>query len=175
MATVPSLAKQWDTRRIRHSHDHPPVRNANIVHEQELGLGDRLADRFTQMVGSWSFLIMQSLFLAVWIAVNAIGYVRHWDPYPFILLNLVLSFQAAYTAPVIMMSQNRQTAKDRIAAEQDYEINLKAEDELKQIMRHLEQQDELIIDALRVIERQHQELLARTAGFGLNASAGQRD
>ena len=61
----------------------------------------------------------------------------------------MLSFQAAYTAPVIMMSQNRQAAKDRIAAEQDYEVNLTAEDELKQIMRHLEQQDELIIDALR--------------------------
>lgn len=84
---------------------------------------------------------------------------------PFILLNLVLSFQAAYTAPVIMMSQNRQAAKNRIAAEQDYEVNLKAEEELKQIMRHLEQQDELIIDASRVIEQQPQELLARTAGI----------
>jgi uncharacterized membrane protein len=86
MATVPSLAKQWDARRIRHLHDHPPVRNANLLHVQELGYGDRLADRFTQMVGSWSFLIIQSLFLAAWIAVNAVGYLAHWDPYPFILI-----------------------------------------------------------------------------------------
>ena len=75
-------------------------------------------------MGSWPFIIVQSIILAIWISLNVIGYMNHWDPYPFILLNLALSFQAAYAAPIIMMSQNRQAAKDRLMAEQDYEINL---------------------------------------------------
>jgi uncharacterized membrane protein len=167
MAETMSLADKWQGQRIKHIHEHPPVLNTNVVHDQTLSFGDRLADAFKLMVGSWSFLIVQSIVLALWIAANLIGYLRHWDPYPFILLNLVLSFQAAYTAPVIMMSQNRQAAKDRIAAEQDYLVNLKAEEELKQIMRHLEQQDEIMIDALRAISRQHQELVERsTHKFG---------
>jgi uncharacterized membrane protein len=175
MVATSTLADEWNGQRIRHAHEHPPVRNANVVHDQTLGFGDRLADRFTLLVGSWSFLIVQSIVLAIWIAANVVGYLRHWDSYPFILLNLVLSFQAAYTAPVIMMSQNRQAAKDRIAAEQDYQVNLKAEEELKQIMQHLEQQDEIMIDALRTIERQHHELLARTARSSGSNPSGNRD
>ncbi|MGH7924247.1 MAG: DUF1003 domain-containing protein, partial [Candidatus Binatus sp.] len=80
---------------------------------------------------------------------------------PFILLNLALSFQAAYAAPIIMMSQNRQAAKDRLMAEQDYQVNLKAEDELKSIMNHLEQQDEVMLDVLRRMEGQHQVIMAK--------------
>jgi uncharacterized membrane protein len=88
---------------------------------------------------------------------------RHWDPYPFILLNLALSFQAAYAAPIIMMSQNRQADKDRLMAEQDYQVNTKAEQEIKAIMQHLEQQDEVMIDILRRLEAQHQVLLTHCA------------
>jgi uncharacterized membrane protein len=86
---------------------------------------------------------------------------HHWDPYPFILLNLALSFQAAYAAPIIMMSQNRQAAKDRLMAEQDYDVNVKAEDELKSIMSHLEQQDEVMLDILRRMEGQHQVIMGK--------------
>jgi uncharacterized membrane protein len=99
--------------------------------------------------------------LAIWITLNAIAWIRHWDPYPFILLNLALSFQAAYAAPIIMMSQNRQAAKDRLMAEQDYMVNAKAEEEVKAIMRHLEQQDEAMIDILRKLEDQHEVLMGR--------------
>ncbi len=81
------------------------------------------------------------MILAAWIALNIMAWVRRWDPYPFILLNLALSFQAAYAAPIIMMSQNRLAAKDRLMAEQDYLVNTKAEEEVKAIMLHLEQQD----------------------------------
>src|SRR5690242_8281884 len=77
------------------------------------GFGARIADRVAAMVGSWHFIIVQSFILALWIALNAVAFIAHWDPYPFILLNLILSFQAAYTAPVIMMSQNRQYEIDR--------------------------------------------------------------
>jgi uncharacterized membrane protein len=93
--------------------------------------GARIADWVAKTVGSWRFIIIQSVILGVWIALNVIAYVQHWDPYPFILLNLVLSFQAAYAAPIIMMSQNRQSEIDRSHAEHDYRINVKAELEIE--------------------------------------------
>ena len=94
-------------------------------------VGDRIADRVAATMGSWSFIIIQSLLLAVWILLNVTAYVRQWDPYPFILLNLALSFQAAYAAPFIMMSQNRQAAIDRAEAKTDYQVNAKAELEIE--------------------------------------------
>ncbi len=97
----------------------------------ELTLGDRVSDAVASVVGSWRFIIIQSVILAIWMTLNVTGYIYHWDPYPFILLNLVLSFQAAYTAPVIMMSQNRQSIIDRLAAKHDYDVNLKSELELE--------------------------------------------
>ncbi len=89
--------------------------------------GEYLADRIAAIMGSWRFIIVQSTLLALWIALNIIAWVQHWDPYPFILLNLVLSFQAAFTAPVLMMAQNRQSAIDRQKAQLDYDVNLRAE------------------------------------------------
>ncbi|MCU0887086.1 MAG: DUF1003 domain-containing protein [Rubritepida sp.] len=93
----------------------------------------RIADRVTGLIGSWRFIAVQSVLLALWIAVNVTAYVAAWDPYPFILLNLLLSFQAAYTAPIIMMSQNRQAEIDRAHAEHDYRINVKAELEIESL------------------------------------------
>ncbi len=94
-------------------------------------LGQRVSDRVASVVGSWRFIIIQSGLLFLWLVLNIVGWMQHWDPYPFILLNLVLSFQAAYTAPIIMMSQNRQADIDRAAAGNDYEVNLKAELEIE--------------------------------------------
>ena len=93
-------------------------------------LGARIADLVARTVGSWRFIILQSLVLALWMAVNVVSTDYRWDPYRFILLNLALSFQAAYAAPIIMMSQNRQADKDRNAAAHDYEVNLRAELEI---------------------------------------------
>jgi uncharacterized membrane protein len=158
-----SVAGKWERARVRHIHDHPPVLNINRRHDDSLTAGERIADRFAEIMGSWAFIITQSLVLSAWIAFNAIAFMRRWDPYPFILLNLALSFQAAYAAPIIMMSQNRQADKDRLMAEHDYRINTNAEQEVKSIMEHLEQQDELMIDILRRLEAQHEALLARGA------------
>ena len=158
-----STANRWERVRVRHIHDHPPVLNINRRHDDSLSAGERIADRLAEIMGSWTFIVIQSLALSGWIALNVIAYVRHWDPYPFILLNLALSFQAAYAAPIIMMSQNRQADKDRLMAEHDYQINTKAEQEVKSIMQHLEQQDEVMIDILRRLEAQHEALLARGA------------
>ncbi len=153
-------AERLEQRRIRHVHHHPSVKNINQVAADQLTTGDRIADGFAAMMGSWTFIITQSIILTFWIGVNIAAWVNHWDPYPFILLNLALSFQAAYAAPIIMMSQNRQSAKDRLMAEQDYEINAKAEEEVKAIMHHLEQQDEFMITILRRLEDNQQLLLA---------------
>jgi uncharacterized membrane protein len=93
--------------------------------------GQRVADGVAATMGSWPFIIVQSTILVAWIILNITAWVNHWDPYPFILLNLALSFQAAYAAPFIMMSQNRQQDVDRKSAETDHQINIKAELEIE--------------------------------------------
>ena len=82
-----------------------------------------LADRVTAVFGSWTFIIVQTMIVVLWIGLNLLALVHRWDPYPFILLNLVFSTQAAYAAPLILLSQNRQADTDRIKAEHDYQIN----------------------------------------------------
>jgi len=111
--------------------------------------GARIADSVAGAVGSWRFILIQSGLLAAWLIGNALAGGGAWDPYPFILLNLLLSFQAAYTAPVIMMSQNRLSEIDRRHAEEDYQVNVKAELEIELLHQK--------IDLLR-----EQEILALT-------------
>ncbi len=105
----------------------------------ELTLGQRIADTVAATMGSWNFIIIQSAILLVWIVLNVTAYVQKWDPYPFILLNLALSFQAAYAAPFIMMSQNRQQDIDRKAAEHDYQVNIKAELEIELLHQKIDE------------------------------------
>ena len=93
-------------------------------HKASLGFGQKLADSVANGMGSWRFIIIQSIVLAIWVVLNVVGWIKAWDPYPFILLNLALSFQAAYAAPIIMMSQNRQQDIDRKAAENDFRIQV---------------------------------------------------
>jgi len=101
--------------------------------------GQRIADMVAATLGSWRFIIVQSALLVLWVTLNITAYVRHWDPYPFILLNLALSFQAAYAAPFIMMSQNRQQDVDRREAANDYRINVKAELEIELLHEKIDQ------------------------------------
>jgi uncharacterized membrane protein len=96
-------------------------------HAAQRTFGQRVADSVAATMGSWAFIIAQSVILAIWVVLNVVAYVQHWDPYPFILLNLALSFQAAYAAPFIMISQNRQAERDRHQAEEDYRTNIEAE------------------------------------------------
>jgi uncharacterized membrane protein len=104
-----------------------------------LSTGQRIADKVAATMGSWTFIIIQSAILAIWVVLNVTAVIKSWDPYPFILLNLALSFQAAYAAPIIMMSQNRQQDIDRSAAETDYRINVKAELEIELLHHKLDQ------------------------------------
>ncbi len=126
--------------RMRHSRD--------AQAESHLTLGQKVADIVASTMGSWRFIIIQSAFLLVWIVLNVTAYVQKWDPYPFILLNLALSFQAAYAAPFIMMSQNRQQDIDREAASSDYQVNIKAELEIELLHQKLDQLRESEVYAL---------------------------
>jgi len=122
--------------RLRHSR---AAKDGAPVVATPLTLGQKVADIVASTMGSWKFIIIQSGFLLVWIVLNVTAYVQKWDPYPFILLNLALSFQAAYAAPFIMMSQNRQQEIDRKEAENDYKINIKAELEIELLHQKIDE------------------------------------
>lgn len=115
------------------------TRNANVEEAESLTMGQRVADRVAAFGGSWTFIILFSVVIGIWIALNSMALLNHsFDPYPFILLNLVLSTLAAFQAPVIMMSQNRQASKDRIKSDLDFEVNRKAELEVAHLHRKLD-------------------------------------
>jgi uncharacterized membrane protein len=106
-------------------------------HESCCSAGDRLADKVNNVMGSWRFIIIQTMVILVWAGTNLIAYFSRWDPYPFILLNLLFSVQSAYAAPIIMMAQNRQGARDRIQAYDDYMTNLEAKREIEELQIRL--------------------------------------
>jgi uncharacterized membrane protein len=127
--------------------------------KSELTFGARLADRVAATMGSWSFIIIQSAILIVWMILNVTAYVQQWDPYPFILLNLALSFQAAYAAPIIMMSQNRQATIDRAAAEADYGVNAKAELEIELLHQKIDLlREQEVSELIQIIRRLEERL-----------------
>jgi uncharacterized membrane protein len=106
-------------------------------HHDQLSFGERLSDTITKVMGSWHFIIWQTVIVMLWMTLNIIGLVRHWDVYPFVLLNLIFSTQSAYAAPIIMMSQNRQNQRDREQALHDYQVNVAAKEEIEDIQRQL--------------------------------------
>lgn len=132
--------------------------------EINLTLGQKVADSVAATMGSWNFIIIQSVILLAWIILNLVAVVQHWDPYPFILLNLALSFQAAYAAPFIMMSQNRQSDIDRQKAENDYKINIKAELEIELLHEKLDELREKEIALLTQTVADLTQLLKRQTG-----------
>ena len=139
------------------------AQNPVARHAEQLTTGQRVADQVASVMGSWRFIIVQSVVLAIWVSLNVAGWIGQWDPYPFILLNLMLSFQAAYAAPIIMMSQNRQAAKDRLEAEHDYEVNLKAELEIKDLHAKIDALRQAQWEELIALQRRQIELLERLA------------
>lgn len=130
---------------------------AKKLNWQATTYGQRLSDAVARVVGSWLFIVVQSCLLILWIIFNIWAlFGQKWDPYPFILLNLALSFQAAFTAPIIMMSQNRQNAIDRQKAENDYHVNIKAELEIEQLHAKIDllrtQEVKQLIDLVQALE-----------------------
>ncbi len=131
----------------------------------EPAFGERLADAVASNVGSWTFIAIQSVLLGLWIAANSVAWFMSWDPYPFILLNLVLSFQAAFTAPIIMMSQNRQSSIDRRNAQHDYDVNTKAELEIELLHQKVDlmREQELTV-LLQMVKRLEDRLMLAEGG-----------
>ena len=143
--------------------------------DSKLNFGQRLSDRIAQLGGSWRFIIIFGVVLAVWIVVNSVALLaKPFDPYPYILMNLILSCLAAIQAPIIMMSQNRQEEKDRSRADHDYQVNLKAELEIRQLHQKL---DHLLTDQwerLVEIQKVQLELLSEVRGTGPQPEEGVR-
>ncbi len=106
-------------------------KNWHETHTESLSFGCRLADSVANGMGSWRFIIIQTILVILWMGLNLVGCMYHWDVYPFILLNLLFSTQAAYAAPIIMMAQNRQNERDRMQAQADYKTNIDAKLEIE--------------------------------------------
>ncbi len=130
-------------------HRHP----VNVVHHEDRTFAEEVADHAAAAIGSWTFLIVQSVLLAIWIALNVFGlFIAHWDPYPFILLNLLLSVQAAYAAPVLMLAGVRQAKKDRLTLEHAaLEADMSGE-AIDKILRNIRQNTELTLQILKELE-----------------------
>lgn len=140
------------------------ARNVQREFDAQLTFGERLADRVATVGGSWSFIGAFVVFLVVWMILNSFMLAtRAFDPFPYILLNLILSCIAALQAPVIMMSQNRQAEIDRMQAQNDYEVNIKAELEILQLHEKMNEMREKDIASLMDIQNQQSELLTRIA------------
>lgn len=107
--------------------------NWHQKHKEEMSFGQKLADSVATGMGSWRFIIIQTGIVIAWMGLNVVAYVDHWDPYPYILLNLLFSTQAAYAAPIIMMAQNRQGERDRAQADEDFRTNVEAKKEIEEL------------------------------------------
>ena len=168
LGSDPSKMDPEQRRVLQHIDARSPIsQDASDLAEQADSRGDRIADQVARIGGSWAFIGAFFLFLAVWVAVNSWLLARpdEFDPYPFVFLNLVLSMLAAIQAPIIMMSQNRQSEKDRVAASHDYEVNLRSEFEILAVQQKLDhirgeqhemilQNQQEILDLLRQIAGQ---------------------
>ena len=130
----------------------PHLHPVNVIHHDEASFGERLADTIASGIGSWRFLIIQTVAVICWVTLNIIGFLKHWDPFPFILLNLLFSVQAAYTGPVLLLAGNRQAQKDRLTLEHaSFEAD-KADQQNVQILRAIEQNTEVALQILRHVE-----------------------
>ncbi|MGF7160066.1 putative membrane protein [Rhodoligotrophos appendicifer] len=150
----------WLRRRRRQQRRKPADPSAHV----KFTIGQQIADKVASTMGSWRFIIIQSIILLAWIVLNVTAYVQRWDPYPFILLNLGLSFQAAYAAPFIMMSQNRQQEIDRAEATHDHDINIKAELEIELLHQKIDELREKEVYALTLAVQSLTAALSRAQG-----------
>lgn len=130
-------------------------KNWHEEHDETLSFGSKLADGVAKGMGSWRFIIVQTFLVVLWMGLNIVGFCYHWDVYPFILLNLLFSTQAAYAAPIIMMSQNRQNERDRLHAQADYQTNIDAKLEIEELSKKL---NSIEVDKLDKIIKMLEEL-----------------
>lgn len=158
---------------VRHQHDHPAVRDLNREADRRTTAPQRIGEDFARLVGSWTFVLLQLVLAAAWLALNVLQRVNHWDPYPFQLLNLVMSLEAVLAAAVVLMALARVTDRDRVRAQHQYEVDVKQEEEMRMLMHHMEVQDEVLLQVLHRLDRLDRELrrVARRMGIGEEHSA----
>jgi uncharacterized membrane protein len=127
-----------------------PLKSWHVVHAENSSMGERIADHVAAFIGSWTFIIIQSAIFAVWVVINTLWLFSayQFDPYPFILFNLFMSAEAAYSSPLILMSQNRQTQRDREQAQHDYDTNVAAKEEIETILRELSRLEQEKLDKI---------------------------
>jgi uncharacterized membrane protein len=142
--------------RLRHLHRNPEAGHkhpVNKAHYDDAPRGARVADQLAAAMGSWPFIIGQSLLLLVWVAINVWGlFIKHWDPYPFILLNLILSLQATYAGPIVLLAGNRQSQKDRITLEHAADEADKGEEHITRILIEIKKNTGLTLQILKELE-----------------------
>ena len=143
---------------IKHQHDHPPVRDLNREVDRKLTFADRVSDDFSRLIGSWVFVLAQTGIMVLWVGLNALNLIHPWDRYPFLFLNFILAVEAAVWVSVVLMALNRLADRDRLRAQHDYELNVKAEEELKALMNHLMHQDEVLLQIVNRLDRGDREL-----------------
>ena len=128
------MADQQENKKIKEKTE---VKTWHDKHVSNYTWGQKIADGTANFMGSWKFIIGQTVFIILWMTLNCLAFVQHWDIYPFILLNLLFSTQAAYSAPIIMMAQNRQNDRDRYQAKEDYYTNVQAKKEIEELQQSL--------------------------------------
>ena len=134
-------------------HKHPVNR---LIHD-EATLGERVADKASATIGSWAFLIVQSILIVIWVTLNVIGFINHWDPYPFILLNLAFTIQAAYTGPILLLAGNRQAQKDRLRLEHTAEVAETADRSTLDILDEIERNTEATLRILDHLQKRREQ------------------
>ena len=140
-------------QQIDSQHKHPVNR---LIHD-EATLGERVADKASAGIGSWTFLIIQSILIVIWVTLNVIGLINHWDPYPFILLNLCFTIQAAYTGPILLLAGNRQAQKDRLRLEHTAEVAETAEKSTLDILAEIERNTEATLRILDHLQKRREQ------------------
>ena len=155
-ASLRAEVKSLAVHRLRRTHRDPYADHkhpVNQAHYDEATAGERLADQVAAALGSWPFIIAQSSLMVLWIYFNVWGiFIAHWDPYPFILLNLVLSFQATYAGPIVLLAGNRQSQKDRITLEHAADESDMGEEHITRILTEIRKNTELTLQILRELE-----------------------
>jgi uncharacterized membrane protein len=139
-------------------------KNWHDLHIAKSTTGERIADLVASFIGSWTFIIIQSVIFVIWVIVNTIWLLERyqWDPYPFILFNLFMSAEAAYSSPLILMSQNRQADRDREQAQHDYDTNVAAKEEIETILRELGRIEQEKLDQILALLRKEEPVAGAT-------------
>ena len=157
---------------LRHQHDHPPVRDLNQEADRRLRRRDQVAADFARLLGSWTFVLLQAVLTLAWLLLNVLAFTNHWDVYPFLLLNLVFSLEAVFFVSVLLMALNRLADRDRLRAQHDFEVDVKAEEETRMLMQHLEVQDEVLLQVLHRLDRLDRELRRLNRRLGVEETGG---